>query len=308
MRVLPLWSLALTLVLFALVLFILTRVQDPDAPLNVGTEPLACAEGYHTGPWQEPVLRSTSGTSTIAAVLSTAPPPRVIFVGERHAQPHHVAAQLEIICRLMESGRNVAIAVEFLQQPFQFYVDEYLAGRLDDAALRRLTDYDRRWGYPFYLYGSILRFARDRDVPLIAMNVPSELVRKVALQGFDGLDEAELLYLPDGIERAPRDYGPWLQTSFRQASAHHGLDFERFEMAQLVWDEGMSERIASFLSTEEDSTVVVLAGNGHIAWRGGIPDRLRRRADVTTLVLSNVDGPVDPAPDSVDHFIHWVDE
>ena len=73
------------------------------------------------------------------------------------AQPHHLAAQLEIICRLMESGGNVAIAVEFLQQPLQLYADEYLAGRLDDAALRRLTHYDRRWGYPFYLYRSILR-------------------------------------------------------------------------------------------------------------------------------------------------------
>ena len=145
-------------------------------------------------------------------------------------------------------------------------------------------------------------------MPLIAMNVPSELARKVALQGFDGLDEAELLYLPDGIERAPRDYGPRLQASFRQANAYQGLDIERFEMAQLVWDEGMSERSAIVLSTNEDTTVVVLAGNGHIAWPGGIPERLRRRADVTTLVLSNVDGPVDPASDSVDPLIHWVDE
>ena len=58
-------------------------------------------------------------------------------------------------------------------------------------------------------------------------------------------------------------------------------------MAQCVWDEGMAESIASNLGNK---TIVVLAGNGHIQYKYGIPDRAFRRtgASFRTIYLAPV--------------------
>jgi uncharacterized iron-regulated protein len=63
-------------------------------------------------------------------------------------------------------------------------------------------------------------------------------------------------------------------------------------MAQCVWDEGMAESIASNLGNK---TIVVLAGNGHIQYKYGIPDRVFRRtgASFRTIYLAPVGGEIE---------------
>ena len=46
----------------------------------------------------------------------------------------------------------------------------------------------QRWGYDYRLYAPIVRYARDNDLPLIALNASRELVDKVRRSGFDGID------------------------------------------------------------------------------------------------------------------------
>ena len=50
---------------------------------------------------------------------------------------------------------------------------------------------------------------------------------------------------------------------------------------------------------EPGSRVLVLAGNGHVAWPGGIPERVLRRSGEPGLVLGNVDGDPRALPDGV---------
>ena len=258
----------------------------PGAARGAG---VGCAAAWHGAHWDAPPTRDARGGKGFVRMAAEASAQRVVYVGELHERADHVANLLELVCRMRDQGTDVAIGVEFLQQPFQPYVDDFLAGRIDEAALRRLSDYDRRWGYDFDVYAPVLRYARDNGVALVALNVPTELSRKVAQRGFSGLAAAERDMLPEGIAAAPRGYGAHVDAALG-SDAHHGMDRERFVDALLLWDEGMAARAARFLGDHPGTTLVVLAGNGHVAWPGGIPERVQRRSGVAGMVVVNHDG------------------
>ena len=61
--------------------------------------------------------------------------------------------------------------MEMFQQPFQRYLDEYVAGSIDEQTMLRATEYYRRWRMDFRHYAPILRYAREHGLPVIALNV-----------------------------------------------------------------------------------------------------------------------------------------
>ncbi|MGW8310789.1 MAG: ChaN family lipoprotein [Thiogranum sp.] len=211
---------------------------------------------------------------------------RVVFVGESHNRYDHHLNQLEIIRRLHEIHPRLAIGMEMFQQPFQSVLDDYVAGKLSEEELLRGTEYYQRWGFDFRLYAPILRYAREHQIPVVALNVPVELTRKVGREGLDALTEEERAQLPTDIDRSDSDYERRLREVFDQHPGN-GRRFEHFLDVQLLWDEGMAERAAKYLAEHPDYRMVVLAGSGHIAWGSGISGRLARRLPGDSATVLN---------------------
>lgn len=232
----------------------------------------------------------------------------VVYLGETHASPEHHQAQLEIVQALYQtyqaklaSGEcgdrpvvpcgGLAIALEMFQRPFQPALDAYLAGEIDEAALREATEYDQRWGYPWEYYAPILRFAQAHQIPVLALNTPTEVTQKVARTGLASLTAEDFRYIPPLAEiRTDNDaYRQALAQLFDQSHSDHGhsLDFENFFAAQVLWDETMADGLATFLDQNPQAQVVVLTGQGHVVFGYGIPDRVARRqgADLAQRVL-----------------------
>ena len=228
----------------------------------------------------------------LGAALATK---RVVFIGETHDRNDHHLTQLEIIRRIHQLDPNLAIGVEYFQQPFQAQVDDYIAGRTTENEFLRTTEYFQGWGYDYRLYAPIFRFAREQHIPVRALNVPGALPSAIFKSGMAGLASAKLTeqqraYLPKEILPADDDY----KNRLRQAFSAHGPakpgDFDHFVEAQLVWDEGMAESAAAYLNTTPRRRMVVLAGSGHIAFGSGIPKRLERRTHASyAIVLSSSD-------------------
>lgn len=64
---------------------------------------------------------------------------------------------------------------------------------------------------------------------------------------------------------------------------------------QLLWDEAMAERAASYLQANPEQRMVILAGNAHLAHGNAIPDRLTRRiAASTRVILNGWSGAIEP--------------
>jgi uncharacterized iron-regulated protein len=220
---------------------------------------------------------------------------RVVLVGETHNRYDNHVMQLEIIRRLHAVHPRLAIGMEMFQQPFQHILDDYIAGRVDEKQLLRDTEYYRRWRFDFRLYAPILEYARENHLPVVALSLPAELTSKVGRAGISGLTASERKDLPDEIDRSDAAYEARLHKVFEHHPGVDGHGFENFVDVQLLWDEGMAERVADYLRTHPDYTMVVLAGTGHLAYGSGVPRRLTRRLDVeSAIVLTDWEGALEP--------------
>jgi uncharacterized iron-regulated protein len=215
---------------------------------------------------------------------------RVVFVGESHDRYEDHLNQLAIIEGLHRQGRDLAIGMEFFQQPFQEALDVYVAGTLSEKEMLRRTGYFERWRFDYRLYRPILRFAREHGIPLIALNVESEITGKVGDGGIASLSEAERARIPAELDRDDAAYRERLRAVYEHHPAKEGGDFEHFLEVQLLWDEGMAERAARYLGEHPGKTLVVLAGAGHLEYGQGIPKRVLRRIEVPSAIVLNGTG------------------
>lgn len=227
---------------------------------------------------------------------------RVIFVGEQHDRYADHLNQAAIIEGLLARGRSVAIGMEMFQQPYQPALDAYVVGEIDEAELLRRTQYFDRWRFDYRLYRPILRLARAHRVPLIALNLESELTRRVGDGGIASLSESERARLPE-IDRSDLDYRLRLKAVFDRHPPEQRRDFEHFLEVQLLWDEGMAERAARYLAEHPERTLVVISGDGHIEYGQGIPKRLARRLPVPMATLLDGQGRT-PDPRVADFFLY----
>jgi uncharacterized iron-regulated protein len=237
---------------------------------------------------------------TLQQILPALADKRVVFVGESHDQYGHHLVQLAIIRALHAQHGDIAIGLEFFQQPFQEHLDAFVAGEIDERTMLQRTQYMDRWGFDYRLYQPILQYARDNRLPLIALNVPKELTRKVAEGGVAKLSAEERAQLPE-MERGEERYRQRLRTLYETHPVREGGTFENFLEAQLLWDEGMAARAAEYMKQHPDRRMVILAGAGHVAWRDGIPRRLERRTGAPSAVVLN--GPQEVVSPEVADFV-----
>jgi uncharacterized iron-regulated protein len=259
--------------------------------------PLACASWVVRAIAQDGVslnvidLDTTLPLDRLSAQLATK---RVVFVGETHDRYDHHVNQLEIIKRIYQLDPNLAIGVEYFQQPFQPQVDDYIAGRTTEREFLRATEYYEGWGYDYRLYALIFRYAREQRIPVRALNVPRALPSAVAKVGIAGLSVQQRAYLPKEIVPADEDYRNRLRKAFEAHGAAKPDAFDHFVEAQLVWDEGMAESAAAYLNANQGRRMVILAGSGHVAFGTGIPKRLERRTSSNSAIVLNGGDEVEP--------------
>lgn len=232
----------------------------------------------------------------------------VVYLGETHDNPKDHQAQLEIIQKLHQRHPKIAIGMEMFQRPYQGVLDRYLAGQLNEQELLEQSEYKQRWGFPWEYYAPLLRFAKEKQLPVLALNTPTEVTRQVAREGLESLTPEQRQFIPpfSEIRTDNAEYRQLILSAFQQhQQTGHGssADFERFFLAQVLWDETMAEKIAQFLKANQDYQVVVLVGQGHIVYGYGVPSRVARHLKDQQLVQRSVlfnppeDGPaIDDKP------------
>ncbi|NPA33170.1 MAG: ChaN family lipoprotein [Aquificae bacterium] len=191
---------------------------------------------------------------------------RVVYIGEVHDNEEIHEIQLKVIKALYERDKRLVIAMEMFQQPFQEFLDLYVEGEISEEEMLRKTEYRKRWGMREELYRDIWRFASRHGIPLVALNVPPELIQEVRKKG---IRNVRSVYLPPRIVFPPPEYREFL---LKQARKHsHKVDEKRFIEVQTLWDNAMAYKILKLLFLYPEHRIVVIVGKGHV-WRGyGIP-------------------------------------
>jgi len=209
------------------------------------------------------------------------PSPGIVYVGEFHDNAAHHAAQLAVIQSLDKRKRPVAVGLEMFQHIEQSVLDAWVARALSEEEMRRA--FARNWSQDWHLYRDIFLYCRDRSIPMIGLNVPRSITRKVARNGFESLTPEEIGKLPPIVCRVDREYEEFL----RRVLGSHGSEsgFRRFCEAQLVWDTAMAIYALAHLEDHPKHTVVVLCGMIH-AWKKAAPEQAaRENADVEQAVI-----------------------
>ncbi|ERN39896.1 uncharacterized iron-regulated protein [Rubidibacter lacunae KORDI 51-2] len=248
-------------------------------------------------------LAATAASETRTQILQDLAAANIIFLGERHANAEDRAAQLEILQELYDRDPNLTIGLEMFQRPYQAFIDRYLTGEIDEDALVEQTEYRDRWGFSWESCAPLLHFARERNLPVLALNAPSEVTRQVARRGLASLGPDAREWIPplNDIHTDNAGYREFLSEAFTiHGGSRETPGFENFVAAQSVWDETMAATIAEFYRTHPDTRIVAISGAGHVVYGSGIPDRVARRlSDLTVLQMSVLPaGVVEPLPAS----------
>ena len=158
-------------------------------------------------PGSDEIIATDTAVIDVAAVadietlLERLADKRVVFVGESHDRYEDHLNQLAIIAGLQAQGKDLAIGMEFFQQPFQPHLDAFVAGEMSEADFLRQTEYFERWRFDYRLYRPILRFARDNRIPLVALNLEKEITDQVGDGGIASLSADQSSRIPVDIDR-----------------------------------------------------------------------------------------------------------
>jgi len=251
------------------------QYKGMDAALDGMEFPLSTIQK----PWMTPSV--TEVQSIDPAVFKK----RVLYVGEIHNRFGHHENQLKIIEQAFRLHPDLAIGFEMFDRDVQPFLDEWVAGKRNEIDFIRKSRYFESWGFDYRLYRPIFLFAKEHRIPMIGLNINREIVSKIGKNGLASLSESDRRMVPDAIDLSSQHYRSELRKSFQMHSFADDRFFENFFAAQVVRDETMADTIHSFLGNHRETNLVVLAGNGHLAYRYGIPDRLQRRGAVDDFVF-----------------------
>jgi aminopeptidase N len=214
---------------------------------------------------------------------------RIVYVGEIHDRVSNHVMELEIIKALHRRGKPIAIGMEMFQKPYQKALEEYIDGKIDERQFLKSTRYFEQWGFEYRLYRPILLFARAEKIPVVALNIQKEIADKVFRGGICSLSNKEKELLPRQMDFEDEAYRERLKREFMEHEhlEQKALNFDFFYQAQVLWDETMAESIDTFLRSHPGYQMVVLAGDGHLAYGSGIPKRTVRRNGYDYAIVLN---------------------
>ena len=215
----------------------------------------------------------------------------VIYLGEEHRNRSHVEAALKILQALLVRGRQPVLGLEMFGWDGQAGLDRYLSdrGTARDHFLQE-SRWEQNWGGAYDDYEPLISFARDRHLPVLALNPPRALVRRVASQGL-ALALADPEMSRWGMRDEPRSDEPaYHEIILKQLRlCHAGLSddaYQRMYEASVFRDEGMAKTITDSLRRMQDQAgaqagpIVSYTGGGHIQYQLPVPNRVLRKRTV----------------------------
>jgi uncharacterized iron-regulated protein len=209
----------------------------------------------------------------------------IVVIGEEHDDRQHHENELAVLRALLRQSLRVSVGMEFLAYPDQPFVDRYVRGDMAEADFLSMVHWG---GTPFAWYRPLVLFPRDAGGETVALNAPEALTRAIAQQGLDALSDEERGLLPPGFGLGNALYFERFAREVQQHGRLTDAAVSNFFAAQSAWDDTMAWRAVTFISAHPDQVLVIVVGDFHVAYGGGLPDRLRARGAPTVWTISQV--------------------
>jgi uncharacterized iron-regulated protein len=204
---------------------------------------------------------------------------RVIYIAEAHDNPSHHQLQERVIRALHRRGKLVTVGMEMIDVSQQTALDEFLERKISWSEFSHRTGFDRGWGQTSPAYKRILVWCRRNRLPVLALNAPQAVTRKIARNA--KLSATEVQFVPD----FPEPPGGFEKFTAAMAGHPGSGPLRRYYEAQRAWETTMAARILAWLP-EHQGTMVVLLGRIHADPQTGVPWYVARKAKITQVILS----------------------
>ncbi len=239
---------------------------------------LLAAWGCSTIPGQF-VKLGTGSEVTLDEILTEIVDERVIFVGEIHTNPSSHRVQYEVIKHLVESGKDVTIAIEIFAASKQKSLDRWVQGKVSRAQFGRA--FNREVNLPFGAYEGIFEYARQMRIPIVGIDADRRLIVDVTKQGLKNVPE-ELRKMVKYTECSEEpQYVKMLGLSGNRDFHQSGMPF--LCDGQRMRDSVMAYNISRIIQ-DNNSTVVVMLGLVH-ASKIAVHEMLQKNVPAGYVVL-----------------------
>ena len=243
---------------------------------------------------------------------------RLVFVGESHTSIEFHNAQRRLIEELANTGRQVLIGLEMYPYPEQPWLDKWSTGSLTEDAFVKESRWYRNWGYHWLYYRDIFLVARDRRIPMFAVNTPRAVITAVRKKGLQNLTSEEAAHIPSRVDTESADHRRLFKAYFGPEDSLHamGMSEEQWDgmyRAQATWDATMGYNAVQALQKHggKDAIMVVLIGSGHVSYGLGAERQARlwfdgKMASVIPLPMTNEKGEAPVVRASFANFVWGV--
>jgi len=276
-------------------LFFSLQVQAPQTPATVDSAVVRHISSVSSYTPNRVYRSGKKQFSDFEFLLADAAKADVVFLGEQHDDPGTHRLERAALEGIGRRHPQVVLSLEMFERDVQAKLDDYLAGRTDEADLLKNS---RPWPKYATDYRPMVEFAKAKGWPVIAANVPrriASLVGRRGLAGLDSLSAADRGYAAVQLE-CPRDkYFERFTESMGDMSGHGqkiSADevkamVSRFYEAQCVKDETMAEAIAAARAKWPDAVIVHVTGAFHSDFAQGTTERVARRAPGVRIAVAS---------------------
>jgi len=248
-----------------------------------------------------PVRLNISEQAVVAKMMADLALARVVFVGEFHDQRDHHTLQLEVIKELRRQGKDLTIGLEMFDLEKQPILDEWVKGGMPLQEF--VSRYQKGWSIDWAEYDSILLFARNNRIPLLAIDAPPDIVKLATHGGSRVLGHEVMRRLPDGVTTTMLpSYRSFMASAFRAHDIPDAM-FNNFCAAQGLRNSTMAKRISRYLQQHPEKSMIVIAGVGHVM-RRAVPSAVATEGLTLRIVIPKVDGLyTELDSDDMDYFV-----
>ncbi len=99
----------------------------------------------------------------------------ITFIADFHTFRQAQRTALRIVREAVRPGETWWLGLELIPSHYQSALDDFQSGRIDLETFHETIHYDDEWGFPWKNYAPLFEWARENQIPLIALNRPKEL-------------------------------------------------------------------------------------------------------------------------------------
>ena len=212
---------------------------------------------------------------TIDKIVTDMADADVLFFGEEHNDSAGHYLENRIFRALHAAyGGNLALSMEMFEADGQLGLNEYLAGKIDEA---RFSKDVRLWSN-YKDYRPMIEYSKQNQIPVIAANPPRRYVTMVSRRGMTALDslskEAKAFLPPLPYDTLS---GRYREKFVEIMKGGPGGDNPRVYHSQSLWDAGMSYSIYKFLKKNKGKKIFHCVGGFHTEEKLGTAAQLLMR-------------------------------